>query len=101
MPDGRKQTTQKEASQFTVKRRMKERLQYLSGINSSLHNGEVVSVQNCVHVRDLPSEDTASSKTQHKTCLVSIHHKETVLVQTAKCKINIALGSLTVSVYLL
>lgn len=47
------------------KRRMRERLRYLSGIDSSLHNGEVVLVQNGVHVRDLPSEDSANNKTHN------------------------------------
>ncbi len=28
---------------------------YLSGVDSSLHNGEVISVQNGVHVRNLSS----------------------------------------------
>lgn len=63
---------------FTVRKRMREWFQYLGGINSSLHNGEVVPVQNCVHVRDLPSEDTVDKKA-HKMnrAMVAIYHRQT------------------------
>lgn len=42
------------------------RLQYLSGEDGSLHYGEVVSVQNGVHVRDVPSENRAGNKTLNR-----------------------------------
>lgn len=67
---------------------MRERRQYLSGEDRSLHNGEVVSVQDVVHVRDLPSKDGANI---HPVCSHSSQRTCT----------NKGLGSLTLFIYLL
>lgn len=42
---------------------MRLKKKYLRCIDGSLHDSEVVSVQNGAHVRDLPSEDTETVKT--------------------------------------
>ena len=68
-----------------------ERLQYLSGIDCSLHYGEVVSVQNGVHVRNLPSEDRENNQTYNikHACLHSSHRTSAnVHRKSVNCKIS-------------
>lgn len=71
-------------------------LQYLSGVDGSLHDGEVVSVQNGVHVRDIPSENTENNMRDRRSS-----QRTSVDVHSSLCKISKAVGSLTLSIYLL
>lgn len=73
---------------FAVSAAWGERLQYLSGIDCSLHYGEVVSVQNGVHVRNLPSEDRGNNEAHNikHACLHS-SQRTSVNVHRKKCEL--------------